>query len=70
LPPTLEGGGVTADQLVLFAREGPATTRRKGPAGLLAALVHAGLDEDALKPAAALVLALDESTGERRRAAA
>jgi hypothetical protein len=37
-----------------------------GPGRLLRALVRDGLDEDALVPAAALVLALDVEAGEKR----
>jgi hypothetical protein len=54
---------VTPDQLVLFAEaernaERP-LTRARGPKGLLLALVRRGLDPDALRAAAALVLELD-----------
>jgi hypothetical protein len=44
--------------------------RRKGAPGLLLALVRAGIDEDALEAAAALVAQLDEDAGLRRKGAA
>jgi hypothetical protein len=55
------------DQLALFdvqirapgARPCTATTNAKGPRGLLLALIEAGLREDALEPAAAIVLLMD-----------
>ena len=58
---------MTADQLALFAETAasiePATTRARGPKGLLLTLVRQGLDPDALTAAAALVLELDATAG-------
>jgi hypothetical protein len=55
-----------ADQLALFAEaeSGRPRRRTKGPRGLLLALVQQGLDEGALKVAAALVLELDDAAQE------